>query len=90
MEGMEGEGEKTRPQPPQPPQSPPPPPTSTGIPVQLTADRVLVLTTAAGEEWRIAIEQTKKGKRGKVFPPRGGRIKRERRESRESRGKNVT
>lgn len=54
-----------------------PPP---GIPVQLTADRVLVLTTAAGEEWRIAIEQTKKGKRGKVFPPRGGRIKRESRE----------
>ena len=51
--------------------------TNSGIPVQLTADRVLVLITAAGEEWRIAIEQTKKGKRGKVFPPRGGRIKRE-------------
>lgn len=84
MEGMEDEGEKTRPQ----PQSISA--TSSGIPVQLTADRVLVLTTAAGEEWRIAIEQTKKGKRGKVFPPRGGRIKRERRESRESRGKSDT
>jgi hypothetical protein len=49
-----------------------------GIPVQLTADRVLVLTTADGQEFRMAIEQTAKGRRGRVFPPRGGRIKRER------------
>ena len=71
MEGKEDGKEKS-------PASPSPPPPRDGIPVLLTSDRVLVLTTATGEEWRIAIEQTKKGKRGKVFPPRGGRIKRER------------
>lgn len=75
MEGKEDGKEKSPTSP-----GPPPPPPRNGIPVLLTSDRVLVLTTAAGEEWRIAIEQTKKGKRGKVFPPRGGRIKRERRE----------
>lgn len=53
--------------------------TPRGIPVLLTSDRVLVLTTADGQEFRVAIEQTAKGRRGRVFPPRGGRIKRERR-----------